>query len=101
MKSIFLFSDWTANLMKFLKDQLVKLQDYYQHPLPSNGNGHPTPPIVTASPLTTYAGSSPISEEHKIALKQWQYCVNLAKYLYEVFIKILILFYFFYFYFIV
>lgn len=49
-------------LTRFLKDQLIKFQDYYQN----------------------QSSEMLMTEEQKLALKQWQYCVRLAKYLYEV-----------------
>lgn len=54
--------EWTSTLIKFLKDQLIKLQEYYLHSWGTN---------ITAT------------EDQKLALKQWQYCTQLAKYLYE------------------
>ncbi|KAI5713129.1 hypothetical protein M8J76_012279 [Diaphorina citri] len=53
--------EWTGTMLKFLKEQLTKLQEYYQHS----------------------SSSSVITEEQKIALKQWQYCTQLTKYMYQ------------------
>lgn len=58
-------------MLKFLKEQLTKLQEYYQHS----------------------SSSSVITEEQKIALKQWQYCTQLTKYMYQVGRSFLIDFY--------
>lgn len=63
IKYIYNFSEWTSTLIKFLKDQLVKLQELFHQSLG---------PTITAT------------EDQKLALKQWQYCTQLAKYLYEV-----------------
>lgn len=58
-------SEWTGTMLKFLKEQLMKLQEYYQH--------------SSSSSLATG-----MSEDQKIALKQWQYCTQLTKYMYQV-----------------
>lgn len=54
-----------------MKEQLIKLQDYYQNQ-PSN--------VVS---MVQTGGPSP-ADEHKLALKQWQYCQSLAKHMYQV-----------------
>lgn len=54
--------EWTGTLLKFMKEQLSKpLTDYY-----------------TASSTQT------MSDEQKLALRQWQYCVSLTKHMYQV-----------------
>uniref|UniRef100_A0A8D9FIE5 Mediator of RNA polymerase II transcription subunit 12-like protein n=1 Tax=Cacopsylla melanoneura TaxID=428564 RepID=A0A8D9FIE5_9HEMI len=58
--------EWTGTMLKFLKEQLMKLQEYYQHSSSSS-----------SSSVTT------MNEEQKIALKQWQYCTQLTKYMYQ------------------
>lgn len=97
-------TEWTGTMIKFLKDLIPKLQEHYhQGPLPEK----PPPPIPAAlvpavlppslntstntiSPsLSSPAGQSnpapPLSpqEEQKLAKKQWSYCTQLAKYMYE------------------
>ncbi|XP_039296033.1 mediator of RNA polymerase II transcription subunit 12-like protein [Nilaparvata lugens] len=52
--------EWTGTLLKFLKDQLAKLQDHY-----------------------TSSSTAPMLDEQKIALRQWRYTLNLMKSLYE------------------
>ncbi|PNF33035.1 hypothetical protein B7P43_G16367 [Cryptotermes secundus] len=130
--------EWTATLIKFLKDQLNRLQDFY-HQSGGNvsggtastaansssvstgvvnssatggnnaaGNGSSSNGSSTATPVAsagaasstntgvnTNAGSSSVqptagstsvpamTEDQKLAQRQWQFCVQLAKYLYE------------------
>ncbi|XP_066905955.1 mediator of RNA polymerase II transcription subunit 12 isoform X3 [Halyomorpha halys] len=52
--------EWTGTLLKFLKEQLMKLQDFYQS--------------------TT---QTVMSDEQKLALKLWHYNVQLTRYLYQ------------------
>lgn len=58
------FKEWTELLITFLRDTLIKLGDYY----------------------TTTRDVQMIAEFEK-ALKSWQYCSRLAKYMDEVIIK--------------
>jgi len=134
---IFIMVEWTGTLIKFLKDQLSKLQEYYHmgnHVAASNnnnmtnnscnnngitgtnssnsnsssnssnnnsnnnsvnnnnnnnnssnntsngtGNNQPSTPTSSSQSAT----GSTMNEEHKLALKQWHYCVQLAKYMFE------------------
>jgi mediator of RNA polymerase II transcription subunit 12 len=100
-------TEWTGTLIKFLKDLLPKLQEYYQGGSDKNSNtpsqNNPaasgTSTNTVPPPLTSPAGSmhSPATnatlsliptpatqqEEHKLALKQWSYCSQLSKYMYE------------------
>lgn len=62
------FLEWTSTLLKFTKEQLTKLQDFYQ-----NSN--------TSMNSTHYMS---MSEEQKVSLKQWNYCTSLIKYMYQV-----------------
>lgn len=66
-----LISEWTGTLLKFLKDQIPKLQEYYCQ-------SEKLPPPNT--PLTTLANSE---TEQKLALRHWTYCCRLLKYMYE------------------
>lgn len=66
--TLLLIIEWTSTLLKFTKEQLTKLQDYYQ-----NAN--------VSTSLTHY---SSMTEEQKVSLKQWNYCTNLIKYMYQV-----------------
>lgn len=119
------FPEWTGTLIKFLKDQLVKLQDYYYQgdqallassiPNMANGGTLTVPNTPNASNSSTSSSSSSSStatasttsaisnletnltsssnvpcsskddmnEEQKSALKQWQYTLQLAKYMFE------------------
>ncbi|KAL0122583.1 hypothetical protein PUN28_007349 [Cardiocondyla obscurior] len=47
----------------------------------SNGSTNNQPPTPTSSNQST-TGST-MNEEHKLALKQWHYCIQLAKYMFE------------------
>lgn len=60
--------EWTSTLLKFTKEQLTKLQDYYQN-------------YNTSMNSTHYIS---MSEEQKVSLKQWNYCTSLIKYMYQV-----------------
>lgn len=60
--------EWTSTLLKFTKEQLTKLQDYYQNNNVSMNSVH----------------YSSMSEEQKVSLKQWNYCTSLIKYMYQV-----------------
>lgn len=60
--------EWTSTLLKFTKEQLTKLQDYYQNTNLSMSSSH-------------YLS---MSEEQKVSLKQWNYCTTLIKYMYQV-----------------
>ncbi|CAG5095064.1 Similar to kto: Mediator of RNA polymerase II transcription subunit 12 (Drosophila melanogaster) [Cotesia congregata] len=99
---------WTGTLIKFLRDQLSKLQDYYH--IGNQASGHSTPGINgTCNPssssitnnsaimnsnnningmnsllaLTPNHTNVSMTEEHKLALKQWHYSIQLAKYMFE------------------
>lgn len=54
--------------MKFLKDQIPKMQDYYSQ--------------VDKNPNTPSTNSASDTEQ-KLALRHWNYCVQLLKYMYE------------------
>lgn len=106
-------TEWTGTMIKFMKDLIPKLQEHYhQGPLPeksqnfsSNSNtsssNNPTAPSMTvpqplASPASNIhspanASSTPSSnqqvgftqDDYKTALKQWSYCTQLCKYMFE------------------
>lgn len=65
---LFVLLEWTGTLLKFLKDQIPRLQDYY-----SQGDKNPSTPSTNSSS----------EAEQKLALRQWNYCVQLLKYMYE------------------
>lgn len=65
--------EWTCTLLKFMKEQLVKLQDYYQNNTNQNCNA-----------LVPIGGGPSPADEQRLALKQWQYCTQLAKHMYQV-----------------
>lgn len=105
-------TEWTGTMIKFMKDLIPKLQEHYhQSPLPEKlqnlssssnvPNNPPAPPSMTVpQPLTSpaanihspaNASSTPSSnqqagftqEDYKTALKQWTYCIQLCKYMFE------------------
>ncbi|XP_015113779.1 mediator of RNA polymerase II transcription subunit 12 isoform X2 [Diachasma alloeum] len=122
-------TEWTGTLIKFLKDQLSKISEYYHsgnplhHPstTPPTINGScsssssSTTPTSTSNPSASSSNPNPTStpngsttgngtpsmnpstpnssqqstptpsmnDEHRQALKQWHYCVQLAKYMFE------------------
>ncbi|KAG5680297.1 hypothetical protein PVAND_009814 [Polypedilum vanderplanki] len=105
-------TEWTGTMIKFLKDLVPKLLEYYHTGPPiekpsSNisSNTNPSSNLNTSSssststltippPLASPAGSSSTStslipipatpqEEQKLALKQWNYCTQLCKYMFE------------------
>lgn len=64
-------TEWTGTLLKFLKDQIPKLQEHYTIT--------EKPPLV-AQTLTAIANSE---TEQTLAFRHWTYCVRLLKYMYE------------------
>lgn len=98
-------TEWTGTIIKFLKELIPKLAEYYH-------TGPPLEKLASAAPISTSASlstsstssssiltvppplASPASsslipvpttpqEEHKLALKQWNYCTQLCKYMFE------------------
>ncbi|XP_060517503.1 mediator of RNA polymerase II transcription subunit 12 isoform X2 [Cylas formicarius] len=59
-------TEWTGTLLKFLKDQIPKLQEHY-----TQNDKAPPPPIASND------------TEQKLALRHWFYCTRLIKYMYE------------------
>lgn len=121
---MFFYTEWTGTLIKFLKDQLSKVQEYYHmgNHVANTNNNNGTPNnscnsngttgtnnsnnntsnnsnvnnnntsnsngATNNQPLTPTSSSQPatgstMNEEHKLALKQWHYCIQLAKYMFE------------------
>lgn len=97
---IYLISDWTQTLSRFLRDQLQKVTDYYHV-----GGGGTAPGGVSGGTScvgggggglpcggggNTCIGSSSLgsnsSPEVELHLKQWNYCSQLARCLFEVII---------------
>ncbi|XP_030027679.1 mediator of RNA polymerase II transcription subunit 12 isoform X3 [Manduca sexta] len=104
-------TEWTTTLIKFLKDQIPKLAEYYQSGIPGNpsdktppsqsGHGTPshnssgsTPGSSTPNSTVPNSMHSPGSSSNmgsstpggestdwRQALKLWNYCCRLAKYL--------------------
>ncbi|KAJ8916222.1 hypothetical protein NQ315_016361 [Exocentrus adspersus] len=64
-------SEWTGTLLKFLKDQIPKLLEYYsQAEKPAQAN-------------TTLTAAHTNETEQKLAVRHWGYCTRLLKYMYE------------------
>ncbi|XP_014230379.1 mediator of RNA polymerase II transcription subunit 12-like isoform X1 [Trichogramma pretiosum] len=102
-------TEWTGTLIKFLKDQLTKLHDYYllntgsNHGSSAISNGSNAPSLPTSNGTTptsngisgcpnlptnvnsstSNSSSGSMSEEHQLAFRQWHYCNQLAKYMFE------------------
>ena len=66
--------------MRFIKEQLIKLQEFYQKSSSSSST-----PTIYASNATAYHNGSPMmSDEQKLALRQFNYCQQLCKAMFEV-----------------
>lgn len=98
-------AEWTNTLIKFMKDLIPKLQEHYNlgpvfEKTPNAGSLTPiqnvssnnTVPAPLASPAASmHSPANPNSvppptnpvDEHKLAVKQWTYCTQLSKYMYE------------------
>lgn len=96
-------TEWTGTMIKFLKDLIPKLMEYYHvgppleksstsnsvnNPSNTNSSGSSlTVPAPLASPAGASASLIPVpatpQEEQKLALKQWTYCTQLCKYMFE------------------
>lgn len=98
-------TEWTGTMIKFLKDLIPKLMEYYHTGPPlekpaSNSSSSNTSNLNTSNsssgstltvppPLASPASTSLIpvpatpQEEQKLALKQWNYCTQLCKYMFE------------------
>lgn len=100
-------TEWTSTLIKFLKDQIPRLAEYYQNAVPNNipektppsqsGQGTPshnssgnTPGSSTPNSSLSNSMHSPGSNalglmndnmDWRQALKLWTYCTRLSKYL--------------------
>jgi mediator of RNA polymerase II transcription subunit 12 len=98
-------TEWTGTMIKFLKDLIPKLMDYYHTGPPveksapvlttssslppssnTSGSSLTVPPPLT-SPASASSSLIPVpsnpQEEQKLALKQWTYCTQLCKYMFE------------------
>lgn len=104
-------TEWTGTLIKFMKDLIPRLQEHYHHgppgeksqqvsnfaslPPSSNISSSNTVSGPLASPATSMPSPATIGlnqstppvpnaqDEQKLAVKQWSYCTNLSKYMYE------------------
>ncbi|CAH0557477.1 unnamed protein product [Brassicogethes aeneus] len=68
-------TEWTGTLLKFLKDQIPKLQDHY-----TTVEKLPPPPVT---PVPTLTPTLTNETEQKLAIRYWDYCKRLLKYMYE------------------
>nr|CAH7731850.1 unnamed protein product [Callosobruchus chinensis] len=64
-------TEWTGTLLKFLKDQIPKLQESYSQ---TEKTPNPNTPLNAVHANET---------EQKLALRHWNYCTKLLKYMYE------------------
>ncbi|CAH1994694.1 unnamed protein product [Acanthoscelides obtectus] len=64
-------TEWTGTLLKFLKDQIPKLQEFYSQ---TEKTPNPNTPLNSVHANET---------EQKLALRHWNYCTKLLKYMYE------------------
>lgn len=98
-------TEWTGTMIKFLKELIPKLIDYYHIGPPiekppsyaSSGSGSLqtssssssslTVPVPMSSPAGANQSLLPVpsspQEEQRLALKQWNYCTQLCKYMFE------------------
>lgn len=95
-------TEWTGTIIKFLKELIPKLMEYYHTGPPlektsinstassNTGSSSSSSSILTVPPpLVSPASASLIpvpatpQEEQKLALKQWNYCTQLCKYMFE------------------
>jgi mediator of RNA polymerase II transcription subunit 12 len=100
-------TEWTGTMIKFLKDLVPKLMEYYHTGPPleksatsvsnnssnnlTTSSGSSGSSLTVPPPLASPAGASssliPVpanpQEEQKLALKQWTYCTQLCKYMFE------------------
>lgn len=99
-------TEWTGTMIKFLKDLIPKLMEYYHTGPPLEkpsiiASSNPSNNVSSSSsssgssltvppPLASPAGGSSLipipatpQEEQKLAIKQWTYCTQLCKYMFE------------------
>lgn len=101
-------TEWTGTMMKFLKELIPKLIDYYHVGPPlekpptsqsssstssstmqssSSSSSSLTVPAPMSSPASSNQSLLPVpsspQEEQRLALKQWNYCTQLCKYMFE------------------
>lgn len=92
-------TEWTGTMIKFLKDLIPKLMEYYHtgpplekpsattatNPTNMSSSGNTSGSSLTVPPsLASPAGATATpQEEQKLALKQWTYCTQLCKYMFE------------------
>jgi len=67
-------------LSRFLKEQLMKLQDFYSKSSSSSSSS-----LANASNAAAYNNGNPLmTDEQKLALRQFNYCQQLCKVMFEV-----------------
>lgn len=71
--------EWTSTLVRFIKEQLVKLQDFYQ----KSGNSGNIGALVSNA-ANYHNGNPAMTDEQKLALRQFNYCQPLCKVMFEV-----------------
>ncbi|GAB6019774.1 hypothetical protein CHUAL_001322 [Chamberlinius hualienensis] len=79
--------EWTQTLTRFLREQLHKVADYYRsgNDTSSSSSSSSGSGSVGSGGGTTTSGvsSGNFTPEVDLALKQWNYCTQLARYLFE------------------
>ena len=77
--------EWTSTLTRFMGEQLSKLQEFYQKNNSSSSSSSSTAlAAVSASNASSYHNGSPLmSDEQRVALRQFNYCQQLCKVMYE------------------
>lgn len=72
--------EWTSTVVRFIKEQLIKLQEFYIKTSITGSSSN-----VYASNAAAYHNGSPLmSDDQKLALRQFNYCQQLCKAMFEV-----------------
>ena len=77
--------EWTSTLVRFIKEQLMKLQEFYQKSL----SGSSLLALHASNAAAYHNGSPLMNDEQKLALRQFNYCQQLCKVMFEVSKKVL------------
>lgn len=88
------FSEWTQTLCKFLREQLQKLSEHHNNSASNSNSGsllsssanslNPLGSGSAQNSSSTLGSNSLNGVTIEVAYKQWQYCTQLARHLYEV-----------------
>ena len=77
--------EWTVTLTRFLKDQLLKLQEFYNKHNSSSSSNMNTLMSAACNGTAYHNGNPMMTDEQKLALRQFNYCKQLSKVMMEVF----------------